>query len=268
MRTIAFDGVFWLIHNRPPIPPTIAAMMSKPSTGHDPAPSAKSARPRSPVLLSALLLALALGLILHFAMTVAYVAPLSMAKIRALPVLQTYMEPYFAQGWELFAPDPILQSKYLMVSCRMEDSQGRVSETDPVDVTSRLHHEQRAFRLNHADRMLRSQLSPLTLIAPPVDPLADAIQRLENTAAKEVREVVEGVRSGKDENVKFGLRLLSRVASAECHGLHPQRRLTSSRAIMVSVSAPPFSRRNDHSVQGEKSLTDFGWMPYEHVSSL
>ncbi len=219
-------------------------------------------------MLSPLLFSLVLGLCFHFAMTVAYVAPLNMAKIRVLPVLQAYMEPYFAQGWELFAPDPILQSKYLMVSCRMTDLTGKVIETDPLDVTSRLHHAERAFRLNPADRMLRSQLSPLSLIAPPVDPLADAIQRLEDAKVKEVEKIAAGVRSGREENRKFGLRLLSRVASAECLHLYPQGGLTASRALVVGVSAPPFSRRNDPNVTGEKSLTDFGWMPYEHVASF
>ena len=62
---------------------------------------------RHPSTTLAGLLAIVLGL--HFVITLIYLMPLNPIKLRLAPLITGYMQPFFAQDWRFFAPEPISQ---------------------------------------------------------------------------------------------------------------------------------------------------------------
>src|SRR5262245_53866178 len=51
----------------------------------------------------------------HFGMTMVYLMPLNPIVLRAAPVVDGYMVPWFVQDWHLFAPNPINETHMLLV---------------------------------------------------------------------------------------------------------------------------------------------------------
>src|SRR5574340_142606 len=59
--------------------------------------------------------ALLAALIAHFALTGVYVVYTNPLRRTLAPVLDSYTDKYFGQGWMLFAPNPLAENLSLMV---------------------------------------------------------------------------------------------------------------------------------------------------------
>src|ERR1041385_3987390 len=95
----------------------------------------------------------ALGL--HFAATLAYLIPASPLKARIVAPVKRYMEPLFVQHWELFAPEPVVDTRLFLVSCRLTGPDGQ-KETPWSDITTPVReNEYRYHRLTPAERFER-----------------------------------------------------------------------------------------------------------------
>jgi Family of unknown function (DUF5819) len=81
---------------------------------------------------------LALVLSFHFAATALWVSPAAPLYHALAPVLNPYMQPFFRQGWSIFAPNPIQGDSTLLLRARWTDrSTGGLRTSGWVDVTRR-----------------------------------------------------------------------------------------------------------------------------------
>jgi hypothetical protein len=81
---------------------------------------------------------LALALSFHFAATALWVSPAAPLYDALAPVLTPYMQPFFQQGWSLFAPNPYQGDHTFLLRARLTDrSTGQLRTSDWVDVTRR-----------------------------------------------------------------------------------------------------------------------------------
>ena len=81
---------------------------------------------------------LALVLSFHFAATALWVSPADPIYDAMAPVLNPYMQPFFQQGWSLFAPNPYSGGYTFLLRARWADrSTGQLRTSDWVDVTAR-----------------------------------------------------------------------------------------------------------------------------------
>ncbi len=84
--------------------------------------------------------AVVLGLVLsfHFAATALWVSPAGPIYDAVAPVVNPYMQPFFQQGWNLFAPNPWSGDDTILLRARWTDrSTGQLRTSDWVDVTTR-----------------------------------------------------------------------------------------------------------------------------------
>ena len=84
--------------------------------------------------------AVVLGLVLsfHFAVTALWVSPADPIYDALAPIVHPYMQPFFQQGWSLFAPNPYQGNHAFLFRARWTDrSTGQLRTSDWVNVTTR-----------------------------------------------------------------------------------------------------------------------------------
>ena len=178
-----------------------------------------------------------------------------------------YIEPYFTQNWSMFAPEPILDDdRVILVSCRVTNG-GESTDQALVDVTSRLRETQWNYRLTPALRLIRQQLSPIGLISPPPDVLTEHLTKLSEEKDPELSAVGEEMKKAQEKNAALGVRLLVRIASAECDRLTGADGTVAVRPVLVTAAAPVFSKRMTQEL-GPAKKVDFGWFPAEHLARM
>ncbi|GHG71887.1 DUF5819 family protein [Comamonas sp. JC664] len=210
---------------------------------------------------------LALLLAVHFGVTLAYLTPINPLKLRVFQPVKGYMEPFFSQRWTLFAPNVVAQSRALLVSCRTEDAHRVVREHPVVDITQPLRDLKRRHRLTPADRLDRAQITGVTMLHAQDDEAARRLlKKPEDTPA--YREAVAAVEQERKVRREHGTRLLARVASAACRGLHPNDKILEVGIRIATLKAPPFSRRMEPEEAGETTYSDLPWQPYEATETL
>lgn len=206
-------------------------------------------------------------LVVHFAFTLAFLTPVNPIKLRQLAIINRYMLPLFEQHWELFAPDPLVDTRLLLVSCRLRDDAGGIDERPYSNMTAAYRELKHRYRLTPADRLERAQFAPIHLMFGEQDAIAKRVRQ----HAQDLPEL-ERVRQMLDEQqakrAKDGARLLGRVASAECDRLYGRGRATEVQVRMAIIKSPPFSKRALPTEDGETTYSDFPWMPYEEVAPL
>ncbi|MFI7222581.1 DUF5819 family protein [Nonomuraea angiospora] len=67
-------------------------------------------------------------------MTFLYVAPWNPVYDRTSSVVDAYIDPYFGQNWELFAPDPIDYNPRVLVRAKVKDPSGWERHTGYIDI--------------------------------------------------------------------------------------------------------------------------------------
>jgi hypothetical protein len=207
-------------------------------------------------------------LVFHFAITCLYLTPLNPIKIALLPYLSEYTQPLFQQRWDLFAPNPIVDTRMLLIACRVKSEGGEIEERPWSNMTAQFRAQKERYRLTPADRIDRAHMASVHLLYEKPDPLTD---RLLNTPedTPEYRRAVEAIETDRKAKRELGTHLMARVASAECDRLYGPGRTTEVRTRMATVKSPPFSRRWSSAEEaGETSYVDYDWLPYEQVAPL
>jgi hypothetical protein len=207
------------------------------------------------------------GLAVHFGITLAYLTPVNPAKLRVSSLLDGYMEPFFSQRWTLFAPEVSARTKYLLVSCRAEDASGALREHPFVNITQPLRELKQRHRLTPADRLDRAQLAGLKMTQAQDDEVSRRLLEKPDDS-EEYRQAVASVEQHRKQRRERGFRLLIRMASSACAGLHPREQVRDVRVRIATIQAPPFSRRMEPEASGETSYADTPWFPYEATETL
>ncbi|WP_285777838.1 DUF5819 family protein [Microtetraspora sp. NBRC 13810] len=78
----------------------------------------------------------ALFLVFHFVAVFLFVAPRNAISAMSAPVVEGYINPYFRQNWELFAPDPVDYNSRVLVRAKVRDSGGAERQTGWLDITA------------------------------------------------------------------------------------------------------------------------------------
>ncbi|WP_434391220.1 DUF5819 family protein [Melittangium boletus] len=161
------------------------------------------------------------GLALHFSLTLAFLTPLNPIKLRLLPLIDGYIQPFFNQRWSLFAPNLEAKTRYLLVSCRGEDARGVSTERPWMNITLPLHELKQRYRLTPADRLERAQMVGVNQLEVEDDELSrKLLEKPADTA--EYRAAVAFVEQQREGRKRAGMRLLRRVASRACAELYPE----------------------------------------------
>jgi hypothetical protein len=210
---------------------------------------------------------LAAVLLLHFGITFLYLTPLNPIKPAIIPALEGYMSPLFTQHWELFAPNPRVDTRLLLVACRVVNEQGQVEERPWSNMTAPFRALKQKYRLSPADRVDRAQQSSVHMMFAKPDALAQKLMdNPEDTP--EYRKAIELIEQDRKTRKEAGTRVMARVASAECDRLYGEGKTRDVRVRLVTVKSPPFSERRSPNEDGEASRMDFEWLPYEKVAPL
>lgn len=222
-------------------------------------------RPPMKFLISALPAVVIALLVMHFSITLAYLTPLNPLKVKVMAGLESYMRPFFEQRWELFAPNPVVDTRLMMVTCRVEGEGGQVEEKPWSNVSTPVRELKQRYRLTPADRIDRAQMTSVHLLYEPPDVLTTKLlEKPEDTP--EYRKAIELIERRRKVTTELGKELLVRTASVECDRLYGRGRTKEVRVRLATVKSPPFSRRWEPVEMGSSTYSEFEWMPYQAVA--
>lgn len=220
-------------------------------------------RPMLP-LLSALLPAV---LSVHFAITLVYLMPLNPITLHIAPLVERYMAPWFVQNWRLFAPNPINETRMLLVACRVQQADGTTVETAWVDVSTPLWDAQARQRFSVAAWLDRSQAHAVELYFDRNEVLI-ALERQRTPEDSAVNRLADTIRTAEGARHTLATRVLARLGSVYCDRWYGTGRTVATRVSLAVLRFPRFSQRQLPDTDGEMRFYPFAWMPYERVSPL
>ncbi|MET4640654.1 MULTISPECIES: DUF5819 family protein [Streptomyces] len=185
---------------------------------------------------------------LHFLLAAFSQSPYTPMKLRYYDKVSDYLDPYFAQNWMLFAPDPLADDRGILARAKCAD--GRVTEY--YDVTSPYIHAAQDSRFfpSRMSRLVGSSLQSLYNS----DPLLDRVRKSEKEKEKPVLPLMPYEKSSREDAVRF----LSRYSMTQM----PQACGGDPRSIQIRMyvrELPPWSKRDDPSAKDSISVQDFGW---------
>lgn len=218
------------------------------------------------VLLHLVPVGLVLALVFHFGMTLLYLTPLNPIKLHLNQAVVNYISPFFVQNWHLFAPDPVKDSRVLMVSCRLRAADGTERITEWSDISTPLREARYHNRFTPADRLDRPQSSAVHTIFQKDDTLRLLEKRPADTP--EYQAMLDELRRVEQEKRERGFELLNRIASAHCDRLYGPGRTEQVRTRLAVLTFPRFSERHLPDSEGELSYVLMDWAPYQKVAPL
>jgi hypothetical protein len=204
-------------------------------------------------------------LAIYFSLVVVHLMPMNPIKLRLDPLVNRCIQPYFAQSWELFAPNPVLDTRSLLVSCRLRNRDGATTETPWSDMTAPLRQLKNRYHFSPADRLERMHDGAIHMAFPADDRIMKVVRA--HSDSDELNKVVRDYDSAQRARHDQALRILSRIGSAECDRLYGEGASQAVRVRMILIDAIPFSRRYEKPTD-KAGYLDFDWTPYERVSPI
>jgi hypothetical protein len=210
---------------------------------------------------------LALVLSLHFGLTLIYLLPLNPITLRLAPLLDGYMTPLFTQDWRLFAPNPIDETRVLLLACRLRAAQGTTVETAWVDISTPLWAAQARQRFSPAAWLSRPQTLAIERYFNESEPMT-LIQRQQQTPDPPMPHVADALQTAQQARRVLATHVLARLGAAYCDRWYGAGRTVATRMRLAVLRFPRFSRRQLPDSAGETRTYTFDWMPYEQVAPL
>lgn len=202
-------------------------------------------------------------LLVHFACTAVYLAPVSALKAQLYPHVAAYLLPLFRQRWSLFAPDPDGTTKYLQVACTYEGPEGESVTAPFANVSQRFYERTWDSRLGPDFRLHRAYMTPLVYLDTSAQFAAELLEfrshrEPEAKASFELWQSDDGDFRRRHSHV-----IAQRIASAECRRHFPEARLLEVQAVVDIVPPPPFAQPG---APAGATRIDFGVQPYVAVA--
>lgn len=196
-------------------------------------------------------------LMFHFVAVGLHVCPPNPVSVAAEQWVTPYIQPYFSQSWELFAPEPGGTNDAVHIRCHRWDAQQLVV-TDWIDITAPMLRAHQRNRFGSASRMLRASRPRL---APNQEAQRRAVKHMDGALAARVTELLDAQAA---HHLKRGKAHIQRLASAEC-----KRRfgpaIEQVEARRVSTKVPPYGLRESPPPQTATAIA-FPPMPYVEVA--
>jgi Family of unknown function (DUF5819) len=190
-------------------------------------------------------------LVIHFSFIQLASMPLSPIKLKYANILDAYVNPYFTQRWNFFAPDPIDRDVSLIARARDVEGSPPPLVTEWIDVTAPL-----------LEALRRNRVTPLFLVE---IGLSNAVVSFENNIAHDPRATLE-----KDGKTYLKAQLpatldpldmivMRRTALASLEIAYPGKRFEEVQLGLVTSTFPRFTERNDPEAKAEVSMTLIDW---------
>lgn len=210
---------------------------------------------------------LAVVLIGHFGMTLAYLTPFNPIKMRFFSTIYAYMHPLFSQDWHLFAPDPIRDSRVLTISCRLRQATGETIDTAWADISTPRLEEHYRNRFAPADRLDRPTSNAMQQLFE-TNELTILLDKHRPPDNPEYNKTVDELTKADEQGREHSRNMMNRIASAHCDQLYGYGRTEAVRTRIVFLQFPRFSKRHMPDSAGEFSEVILDWAPYQAVAPL
>ncbi|MFK0259610.1 DUF5819 family protein [Streptomyces sp. NPDC090445] len=210
--------------------------------------------------------AIPLALAFHFGMTALFEMPFNPVKEKYGQEIDSYMLPYFAQDWHLFAPDPIDRDKGVLVRAKKIQPDGSTATTEWVDVTTPTLEKLYGERL-WPSREFRVAAGLPQLLESWRDPELEKLRSKKkgsDASSKEAKGVVDmkedpPLTQHEKDSRDQAIRLAQSFASSQAAMLWGSD-IEYVQVRIVSNEFPRFSRRYTREAKGEVSYYDLEWM--------
>jgi len=219
-------------------------------------------------LVTTWLAVLVAALVFHFGMTLLYLTPDNPLRVRYAKHIEGYMNPYFAQRWSLFAPDLARDDRRFYVQCRLANDDGSFHDTPFQDVETFRIEAKRNRKFTEHDRLHRvTNAVPLTMFGESGD--RERFQKVIDRHPEDERYkvLIELFEAEQRAQFEHGMRIASRVASAECDRMYGRGRTLATRVRIVIAKFAKFSERHSGDFESP-SAVKLMWTPYEDVAPL
>jgi hypothetical protein len=216
---------------------------------------AAEAAPLRPMIRVAFLVSAVIAVV-YALCCVVYNAPASPAQIRLAKPVKSMMDPYFAQDWMLFAPNPSTTNKQLLLEAKLKTSGSGEKVTTPIDIGTAID------RMPRDDRLFPTKRPGVILAFQQMfQNYSNMSKRIQAQAPKARQphlqeELVRRYATAFDE--------LRNFLSAEARVRYPGSTIVSVRATFTTQAIVPFSQRNEKPAPNEKKemIVQTAWMPY------
>jgi hypothetical protein len=193
--------------------------------------------------------------IVHFSLVQLGNMPLSPLKLNLAGAIARYVNPYFAQRWNFFAPQPIERDVFLVARARFHDPQtGSDEVTGWVNVSDPLIAEVR-----------KNRLTPLFLVEVG---LSNSVLDFENGIAKNKDATYQKgdktyLRPVIPPSVDpFNITVMTRTALATLQISFPNRRFDAIQLGLLNYTYPRFTERHRKmTVPKNLPVTLIDWQP-------
>jgi len=204
-------------------------------------------------------------LLLHFALTVIYVAPINPVKIALQPIVYGTIGQYFAQNWSFFAPNPISSNISLLVR-PLDPVEAKLDSHDlPAgewyDLTSPFWSRFQGNRFSAYERLSRPQANAMRMYmggSPELGPWIDACHKGDQDACRFYEREMQKFR-------EHALEVLVRIASGFVTESFPNHSNFTHVALRVrSQIVVPWSQR----FHGKPAISDMDLGIYAIVDGV
>lgn len=213
------------------------------------------------------LIAIISALSIHIIITIIYLLPINPVTLRTQTIIQGYMLPLFEQNWQLFAPNPVSETRVILVQCRLREHDNQIIETAWQDITTPYWEQHVTNRLSPADRIVRAHTHTARIIYGS-DPLVLRLEEHRTEEDSPLNQVLDEVKHAEQEQHRTATEALQRIASAHCDLVVGLGRTDEVRVKLALLEFPRFSERDKPDEEGELRHYILEWMPYQHVAPL
>lgn len=175
-------------------------------------------------------------------------APLSPAKLVYGDWVAEYLDPYFSQNWQLFAPTPVSDDRGILARATCAD--GSVSQYYDVSARGVEKAQSSRFFPSREVRVVSAHLQNITSS----EEILRRVRQKQTNDKKPVLPPLPYEKATEAEAVKGLSRYAYDQMPAACNG----------KAVKVQVrmyvhELPPWSKRRDSSAEGKVLVKDFAW---------
>ncbi|MFD3804887.1 DUF5819 family protein [Streptomyces sp. NPDC058619] len=189
---------------------------------------------------------------LHFAAAAFSQMPLTPMKIRYYNKVATYLEPYSAQNWMLFAPDPLSENRGILARAQCRDG----SVTSFYDVTAKYIAAAQSSRFfpSRMSRLVTGNMQQLS----GSDAVLARLRESERTKNKAELPLMPHEKTSQQEALRFVSRYsLTQLPANTCGDGAPPEQV---QVRMYIQRLPPWSERHDPAAEGQVDAYDMEWM--------
>ncbi len=184
----------------------------------------------------------------HMTMAALSQAPLNPAKLVYGDRVAEYLDPYFSQNWQLFAPTPLSDDRGVLARAACADG----SVTQYYDVSARGVEKVQSSRFfpSRENRIVSAHLQNLTSS----EELLRRIRQQQTNDKKPLLPPLPYEKATEAESIEGLSRYAYDQLPAVCDGETERIQIR-----MYVHELPPWSKRHDPSAEGKVLVHDFAW---------